>query len=75
MVSGNRCLLSHARQATEQELSQIEKEALVLTWGCEHFAEYLFLGMEFKLEIESTDHKHLIATQILPFASKDIGCA
>ena len=36
---------------TEQQYSQIEKEALGLTWACEHFSEYL-LGINFQLETD-----------------------
>ena len=52
--------ISRSLTPTEQKYSQIEKEALGLTWVCEHFAEYL-LGINFQLE---TDHKPLI--QLLP---------
>ena len=33
--------ISRSLTPTEQKFSQIEKEALALTWACEHFAEYL----------------------------------
>ena len=53
MVSGNLSFILRSLTPTEQKYSQIEKEALALTWACEHFAK-LLLGIEFKLE---TDHK------------------
>ena len=41
---------------TERRYAQIEKEALVLTWACEKFSEYV-LGKPIQLE---TDHKPLV---------------
>ena len=48
--------ISRSMTATEQRSAQIEKEALALTWACEHLSQYL-LGSKFTLE---TDHKPLI---------------
>ena len=47
---------SRSMSNTEIRYSQIEKEALVITWACEKFSNYL-IGTEFKLE---TDHKPLV---------------
>ena len=41
----------------EQRYTQIEKEALALTWGCERFNDYL-LGKHFHAK---TDHKPLVS--------------
>ena len=41
---------------TERRYAQIDKEALAITWGLEHWAEFL-IGMKFNVE---TDHKPLI---------------
>ena len=48
--------ISQSMTATEQRYTQIEKEALALTWACERLSQYL-LGSTFILE---TDHKPLI---------------
>ena len=51
--------VSRALTSTEQKYSQIEKEALVMTWACEKFHCYLF-GSEKPFVIE-TDHKPLVS--------------
>ena len=48
---------SRSLSNAEQRYTQIEKEALALTWGCEHFNDYL-LGKHFHVE---TDHKLLVS--------------
>ena len=66
--------ISRSLTPTEQKYSQIEKEALGLTWACEHFAEYL-LGINFQLE---TDHKPFLPPKtwkIFLFVSNDTECA
>ena len=47
---------SRAMSPTEQRYTQIEKEALGITWASERFADYL-IGLEFHIE---TDHKPLV---------------
>ena len=47
---------SRSLSDTEQCYSQIEKEALAITWACERFSHYL-LGTMFVME---TDHKPLV---------------
>ena len=47
---------SRTLSATEQKYAQIEKEALVVTWACTKFSDYL-LGNKFLIE---SDHKPLI---------------
>ena len=41
---------------TEQRYTQIEKEALAVTWACERLSQYL-VGTTFKVE---TNHKPLV---------------
>ena len=47
---------SRSMTTTEQHYSQIEKEALAITWACDRFSHYL-LGSTFQIE---TDHKPLV---------------
>ena len=47
---------SRAMTNTEMRYAQIEKEALVITWVCEKFSQYI-LGKRILLE---TDHKPLV---------------
>lgn len=51
--------ISRALTPAEKNFSQIEKEALVMTWACEKFHCYLF-GNEEPFVIE-TDHKPLVS--------------
>ena len=46
---------SRALSAVEQRYSQTEREAVVITWACEHFHIYIF-GAPFTV---FTDHKRL----------------
>lgn len=48
---------SRSLSKTEQKFAQIEKEALAITWVCEHYRKYL-LGSSFHIE---TDHKPLVS--------------
>ncbi|XP_057381569.1 uncharacterized protein K02A2.6-like [Daphnia carinata] len=48
---------SKALDATEKRYSQIEREALAIIWGCDHFQIYL-LGSHFTVV---TDHKPLVS--------------
>ena len=48
---------SRAMIPTEQRYTQMEKEALAITWGCERFLQYL-LGLPFEIE---TDYKPLVS--------------
>ena len=47
---------SHSLSSAEQRYAKIEKEALMLTWACERFCEYI-IGRTIILE---TYHKPLI---------------
>ena len=47
---------SHSLIAVEQRCSRIEREALAIVIGCEHFHMYL-IGCKFKIV---TDHKSLL---------------
>ena len=55
---------SRALTPTEHRYAQIEKEALAITYACEHFQEYL-IGKSFHI---NTDHKPLVPI----FSSKSL---
>ena len=48
---------SHSMSETEKRYSQIEKEALAVTWACDKFANYI-IGIHIIIE---TDHKPLLS--------------
>ena len=48
--------ISRALTVTEQRYTQIEKEALAVTWACEWFRDYL-VDLHFHIE---TNHKPLV---------------
>lgn len=56
--------VSRALTETERRYTQIEKEALAVTWACERFKDYL-IGLNFYLK---TDHKPLVSL----LSSKDV---
>ena len=47
---------------TERKYGQIEKEALAIVFGCEHFHMYLF-GREFELETDHRPLEHIYAAK------------
>ena len=47
---------SRSTTNTERRYAQVEKEALAVTWACNHFSDYI-LGRFFEIE---TDHKPLV---------------
>ena len=47
---------------TERKYGQIEKEALPIIFGCEHFHRYLF-GREFELETDHRPLEHIYAAK------------
>ena len=47
---------------TEQKYGQIEKEALAIVFGCEHFHMYLF-GREFEMETDHRPLEHIYAAK------------
>ena len=47
---------SRSMPVTEQHYSQVEKEALAVTWACEKFSDYV-IGLMFKVQ---TDHNTLV---------------
>ena len=47
---------------TEQKYGQIEKEALAIVFGCEHFHMHLF-GREFELETDHRPLEHIYAAK------------
>ena len=56
---GRRAAITYASRAlpeSEMRYAQIEKEALAMTWGCEHFGQYL-LGMTEPFVVETITNR------------------
>ena len=49
--------VSRSLTAIEQRYSQIEREALAIVFGCEHFHMYL-IGCKFKMGTQTTSQSH-----------------
>ena len=65
-LNGELCPIAYVSRAmtpTEKRYAQIEKEALVLTWACQRFSDYL-ISLQLHLQ---TDHKPLV-----PLFSKNL---
>ena len=56
---------SRSLTATEMKYAQIEREALAIVFGCEHFHTYLF-GRSFELETDHRPLEYLFQPKVLP---------
>ena len=50
-ANGDLKTVSYISSSTEDRYAWIEKEALALTWACEHFSNFL-VGLKFSIEAE-----------------------
>ena len=55
---------SRSLTETERRYTQIDKEALAITWALEHWAEFL-IGMRFKVETHHTPLIPLFSTKLI----------